>query len=134
VVVQKAKIAGSFTNWGVTFQGMEFVCDPIEGVADGVNLTLRWKAAGGKLTPTRIRYSNSFFKVGNSRIGDPYAWSAPSSTAPAGTSTVTGSYAGSGSSRAVLFSDTFSHLPPRACAGLAGPTVLKGDGLIVIEV
>jgi hypothetical protein len=114
VTVTKAKVKGVVVrNYGAYIHndgaGSVWTCRPITGVAHGGGLTLTWKAKGGKLANTQVRFTNSRFR------DIPWPISGllelPSAAGPAGSTSVTGSYAGTGTARAVLYDDWLGVIP-----------------------
>ena len=71
------------------------------GVQDGWRISVEWKAKGGKVSGTSIQYSNSQASL--------YGWQIPSPSAPVGTSSVLGSFANSGPSKAQI--NVFTLMP-----------------------
>jgi hypothetical protein len=85
------------------------------------NIYLTWKATGGKANATTVRYSNHDARSDG--------WRLPA-TNPAGTSNVTGSYAGTGGSSAVIGTGA-----PAALSGMCsgGPQKAQFGGLLLIS-
>ena len=94
---------------------------PNTGSTSIPDISLVWKATGGKANPTTVRYSNHNAKSDG--------WQLPA-TNPAGTSHVTGSYAGIGTSNAVIGTGAPAALQSM-CGG--GPRAATFSGLFLIS-